>query len=53
MQLDLKPLELPGVFEIHPKVFEDERGVFVKIFQSEDVKKYINDNFSDGLVPAF
>ena len=26
---------------------------FVKIFQSEDVKKYINDNFSDGLVPAF
>ena len=26
---------------------------FVKIFQSENVKKYINDNFSDGLVPAF
>ena len=26
---------------------------FVKIFQSEDVKNYINDNFSDGLVPAF
>ena len=24
----------------------------VKIFQSELVKKYINDNFSDGLVPA-
>lgn len=24
----------------------------VKIFQSETVKKYINDNFSDGLVPA-
>lgn len=26
---------------------------FVKIFQSDDVRKYINDNFSDGLVPAF
>lgn len=26
---------------------------FVKVFQSEDVKKYINDNFSDGLIPAF
>ena len=26
---------------------------FVKIFQSESVKKYINDNFSDGLIPAF
>ncbi|WP_299413204.1 MetQ/NlpA family ABC transporter substrate-binding protein [uncultured Dialister sp.] len=26
---------------------------FVKIFQSEAVKKYINDNFSDGLIPAF
>lgn len=25
----------------------------VKIFQSESVKKYINDNFSDGLIPAF
>ena len=26
---------------------------FVKIFQSNNVRKYINDNFSDGLVPAF
>ena len=26
---------------------------FVKIFQSDAVKKYINDNFSDGLIPAF
>lgn len=26
---------------------------FVKIFQSDNVRKYINDNFSDGLVPAF
>ncbi|WP_296097376.1 MetQ/NlpA family ABC transporter substrate-binding protein [Dialister sp.] len=26
---------------------------FVKIFQSDSVRKYINDNFSDGLVPAF
>lgn len=26
---------------------------FVKIFQSDNVHKYINDNFSDGLVPAF
>lgn len=26
---------------------------FVKIFQSDNVRKYINDNFSDDLVPAF
>lgn len=26
---------------------------FVKIFQSDNVRKYINDNFSDSLVPAF
>ena len=26
---------------------------FVKIVQSDNVRKYINDNFSDGLVPAF
>lgn len=26
---------------------------FVKIFQSDNVRKYINDNFSDGLVPTF
>ncbi len=26
---------------------------FVKVFQSDSVKKYINDNFADGLVPAF
>lgn len=26
---------------------------FVKIFQSDNGRKYINDNFSDGLVPAF
>ncbi len=26
---------------------------FVKIFQSDNVRKYINDNFSDGLCPAF
>ncbi len=26
---------------------------FVKIFQSDNVRKYITDNFSDGLVPAF
>ena len=26
---------------------------FVKIFQRANVRKYINDNFSDGLVPAF
>lgn len=26
---------------------------FVKIFQSDNVRKYINDNFPDGLVPAF
>lgn len=26
---------------------------FVKIFQSDNIRKYINDNFSDGLVPAF
>ena len=26
---------------------------FIKIFQSDNVRKYINDNFSDGLVPAF
>lgn len=49
MQLDLKPLELPGVFEIHPKIFEDERGVFVKIFQSSAfVKAGLAANFREA-----
>jgi dTDP-4-dehydrorhamnose 3,5-epimerase len=30
---ELKPSKLAGCFELQPKVFEDERGRFVKVFQ--------------------
>lgn len=29
------PTELPGVYEIEPFLFEDQRGTFVKIFEAE------------------
>lgn len=39
MQMVLSPLSIPGVYEIQPKVFEDARGLFVKIFQASDFEK--------------
>jgi len=36
MEIEIKQTEIPGCFEIFPKVFRDERGVFVKTFH-EDV----------------
>ncbi len=32
---DLKPSKIPGCFELQPKVFEDARGRFVKIFHEQ------------------
>jgi hypothetical protein len=32
---EIKPTQLNGCFELHPKVFEDARGHFVKVFQNE------------------
>jgi len=39
MQMVLAPLAIPGVYEIQPKIFEDERGLFVKTFQASDFEK--------------
>jgi len=33
--LDLKPSKLAGCFEMQPKVFDDERGRFVKVFHEQ------------------
>lgn len=30
--MEIKPLAIPGCFEIQPKVFHDQRGQFVKVF---------------------
>lgn len=32
---DLKPCNLPGCFEMQPKVFDDARGKFVKVFHEQ------------------
>lgn len=32
---DLKPSKLPGCYELQPKVFDDDRGRFVKIFHEQ------------------
>lgn len=36
---DFKPSSLDGCFELQPKVFDDDRGRFVKIFQELEYKK--------------
>ncbi|MBU1138470.1 MAG: dTDP-4-dehydrorhamnose 3,5-epimerase family protein, partial [Proteobacteria bacterium] len=38
MQLTLKETEIPGCYEIVPKVIEDDRGIFVKTFHQKTFK---------------
>ena len=35
----LKELEVPGCFEIQPRIFNDERGRFVKVFHFDEFSK--------------
>jgi dTDP-4-dehydrorhamnose 3,5-epimerase len=37
---ELKPTQLTGCFELQPKVFEDERGRFVKVFHTQAFKEH-------------
>lgn len=37
--MELIPLSIPGVYEIQPKLFFDDRGLFVKTFQASDFAK--------------
>lgn len=39
MQMDVMRLPIPGVYEIQPRIFKDERGLFVKTFQASDFEK--------------
>jgi len=33
---DIKPSQLPGCFELAPAIFDDSRGRFVKVFQTQE-----------------
>lgn len=33
--LDVRATSIPGCFEIHPRIFDDDRGCFVKVFHEE------------------
>jgi len=37
--MELVELSIPGVFEIKPRIFTDDRGLFVKTFQASDFEK--------------
>lgn len=39
MQMELEQLSIPGVYEIRPKIFSDDRGLFVKTFQASDFER--------------
>lgn len=46
--IELKPTSLTGCFELQPKVFEDTRGRFVKVFHTEEFKAYgLENNFDE------
>lgn len=36
----IKELTIPGCYQITPKIFTDERGLFIKTFHSETLSKY-------------
>jgi dTDP-4-dehydrorhamnose 3,5-epimerase len=40
MNVDIHNASIPGCFELVPKVFEDERGYFTKIFHQEVFQKH-------------
>jgi dTDP-4-dehydrorhamnose 3,5-epimerase len=43
---ELKPTQLKGCFELQPKVFEDTRGRFVKVFHAQAFKAHgLESNF--------
>jgi len=35
-----KELEIPGIIEISPKVFSDQRGFFVEVYKQEEFRKH-------------
>ena len=39
MELEVKNTKIPGCFEFVPKIFKDERGVFVKTFHENTFKE--------------
>ncbi|MEM1803746.1 MAG: dTDP-4-dehydrorhamnose 3,5-epimerase [Nanopusillaceae archaeon] len=48
MDAEVRETSIPGCFEIIPKVFRDERGIFVKTFSYSFFKKYgLNTDFKE------
>jgi dTDP-4-dehydrorhamnose 3,5-epimerase len=46
--LELKPTHLTGCFELQPKVFDDVRGRFVKVFQTQAFAAHgLDTNFAE------
>jgi dTDP-4-dehydrorhamnose 3,5-epimerase len=52
MDMKINPLEIPGVLEIMPPVFQDERGFFLETYQREKFSRagiigdFVQDNHS-------
>jgi len=40
MQMTIREMTIPGCFEISPRIFRDERGVFVKTFHDEVFQRH-------------
>ena len=38
--MNIKRLGIPGCYQITPKIFSDERGLFIKTFHSETLHEY-------------
>lgn len=38
--MDIKELDIPGCYKINPNIFRDKRGIFVKTFHADSLKKY-------------
>ena len=38
--MEIVPTEIPGCYEVQPKVFKDKRGAFVKTFHAGDFHSY-------------
>ncbi|MFE4105276.1 dTDP-4-dehydrorhamnose 3,5-epimerase [Almyronema epifaneia] len=38
--MDIKPTPIPGCYEIHPRIFTDQRGSFVKTFHQDIFRQH-------------
>lgn len=57
--MDKVATHIKGVYEFHPRVFEDKRGFFVETFKESEFEKllpgvkFVQDNHSGSQVESF